>query len=55
MNGKPLQRDVYSWQIEATYLNGAEWKGMLFPGSNKPVRPVSSPSLNNRLCAFTGS
>lgn len=38
MNGKPLQQDVYSWQIEATYLNGAEWKGMLFPGSNKPVK-----------------
>jgi PKD repeat protein len=36
--GKPLQQDAYSWQIEATYTNGTEWRGMLFPGSNKPVK-----------------
>jgi PKD repeat protein len=38
MNGKILQQDVYSWQIEATYINGTEWKGMLFPGSNKSIK-----------------
>jgi PKD repeat protein len=37
-NGKVLQQDAYSWQIEATYINGTEWKGMLFPGSNKYVK-----------------
>ncbi|MDP4262448.1 MAG: PKD domain-containing protein [Bacteroidota bacterium] len=38
VNGQILQQDVYSWQIEATYINGTEWKGMLFPGSNKPIK-----------------
>lgn len=37
-NGKPLQQDAYSWQIEATYKNETEWKGMIYPGSNKPVK-----------------
>jgi hypothetical protein len=38
VNGKILQQDVYSWQIDATYINGVEWKGMLFPGSNKRIK-----------------
>lgn len=33
--GQVLQQDVYSWQIEGTYINGTEWKGMLYPGSSK--------------------
>jgi PKD repeat protein len=37
-NGQILQQDVYSWQIEGTYINGTEWKGMLYPGSNKYVK-----------------
>jgi PKD repeat protein len=37
-NGKPLQQDAYTWQIEATFRNGTEWKGMLYPGSNRPVK-----------------
>ncbi|RYZ47906.1 MAG: PKD domain-containing protein, partial [Sphingobacteriales bacterium] len=37
-NGKPLQQDAYTWQIEATYKNGTEWRGMLYPGSNRPVK-----------------
>lgn len=37
-NGQVLQQDVYSWQIEATYINGTEWKGMLYPGSNKYIK-----------------
>jgi hypothetical protein len=37
-NGQILQQDAYSWQIEGTYTNGTEWKGMLFPGSNKYVK-----------------
>ena len=37
-NGKPLQQDSYIWQIEAIYRNETEWKGMVFPGSNKPVK-----------------
>lgn len=36
--GKPLQQDVYTWQIEATYRNGTEWKGMIYPGSDKPTK-----------------
>lgn len=36
--GKPLQQDAFSWQIEATYRNGTEWKGMIYPGSGKPVK-----------------
>jgi hypothetical protein len=40
--GKPnspvLQQDTYTWQIEATYVNGTEWRGMLYPGSSKPVK-----------------
>lgn len=38
LNGKKLQQDVYSWQIEAEFRNGSEWKGMLFPGKSKPVK-----------------
>ncbi|MGZ8522986.1 MAG: PKD domain-containing protein [Chitinophagaceae bacterium] len=38
LNGKPLQQDVYSWQIEGTFQNGTEWKGMIYPGSNRPVK-----------------
>jgi PKD repeat protein len=38
VNGKTLQQDVYNWQIEATYSNGTEWRGMLFPGSNKAIK-----------------
>ena len=37
-NGQVLQQDVYSWQIEGTYINGTEWKGMKYPGSNKYVK-----------------
>ena len=37
-NGQILQQDAYSWQIEGTYINGTEWKGMLYPGSNKYVK-----------------
>lgn len=37
-NGKPVQQDSYQWQIEAKYMNGTEWKGMIYPGSNKPVK-----------------
>ncbi len=37
-NGKPLQQDAYSWQIEAMFRNETEWKGMLYPGSNKAVK-----------------
>lgn len=38
LKNQPLQQDTYTWQIEATYINDTEWKGMLFPGSNKPVK-----------------
>ncbi len=38
LNGKPLQQDVYSWQIEGIFINGTEWKGMLYPGKNKLVK-----------------
>ena len=38
LNGKPLQQGAYSWQIEAQFRNGSEWKGMLYPGKSKPVK-----------------
>ncbi len=38
LNGKPLQQDVYSWHIEGIFINGTEWKGMLYPGKNIPVK-----------------
>jgi len=38
VNGKSLQQDVYTWEIEATYTNETEWKGMLYPGSGKPIK-----------------
>ncbi|WP_207514861.1 PKD domain-containing protein [Longitalea luteola] len=37
-NGQAVQQDTYGWQIEARYINGTEWKGMLFPNSDKPVK-----------------
>ncbi len=37
-NGKPLQQDVYTWEIEAIYNNETEWKGMIYPGNSKPVK-----------------
>ena len=36
--GEPLQQDAYRWQIEAHYLNGTEWKGMIYPGHSTPVK-----------------
>lgn len=38
LNGKKLQQDVYSWQIEGLFNNGSEWKGMIYPGKSKPVK-----------------
>jgi hypothetical protein len=37
-NGQPLQQDSYGWQIEGRYINGTEWKGMQYPGSDKYVK-----------------
>jgi PKD repeat protein len=37
-NGKPMQQDAYRWQIEARYINGTEWKGMVYPGKSGPVK-----------------
>lgn len=37
-NGQALQQDTYGWQIEARYINGTEWKGMQYPGSDKYVK-----------------
>lgn len=37
-NGQPLPQDTYGWQIEARYINGSEWKGMQYPGSDKYVK-----------------
>jgi PKD repeat protein len=37
-NGQPVQQDTYGWQIEASYINGTEWKGMKYRESAKPVK-----------------
>ncbi|MEI9943771.1 MAG: PKD domain-containing protein [Chitinophagaceae bacterium] len=38
VNGKILQQNAYTWQMEGMYKNGTEWKGMIYPGSSKPVK-----------------
>lgn len=37
-NGKSMQQDVYTWEIEAIYTNETEWKGMMYPGNGKPLK-----------------
>ena len=37
-NGQYIQQDTYGWQIEARYVNGTEWKGMVYPNSDKGVK-----------------
>lgn len=37
-NGQKVQQDAYRWQIEARYINGTEWKGMVFPNQSAPVK-----------------
>jgi PKD repeat protein len=34
-NGENLKQEAYSWFIEAHYINGTEWKGMLNPKTGK--------------------
>jgi hypothetical protein len=36
--GKMVQQDVYIWRIDAFFLNGTEWKGMVYPGKTEPTR-----------------
>lgn len=36
--GKMVQQDVYIWRIDAYFLNGSEWKGMIYPGKTEPTR-----------------
>lgn len=36
--GKSVQQDVYVWRIDAVFLNGTEWPGMLYPGEDRPKR-----------------
>ncbi len=33
--GTIVQQDVYVWRIDAKFLNGSEWLGMIYPGENK--------------------
>ncbi|RYY21250.1 MAG: PKD domain-containing protein, partial [Sphingobacteriaceae bacterium] len=33
MGGAPAPQGVYVWQVDATYINGNEWKGMSYKGS----------------------
>ncbi|MEO7765814.1 MAG: PKD domain-containing protein, partial [Ferruginibacter sp.] len=30
-----VQQDVYVWRIDAKFLNGSEWLGMIYPGDSK--------------------
>lgn len=34
-NGENVKQEAYSWFIEAHYINGTEWKGMLNPKTGK--------------------
>ena len=33
--GAIVQQDVYVWRIDAKFLNGSEWLGMIYPGDSK--------------------
>ena len=33
--GALVQQDVYVWRIDARFLNGTEWLGMIYPGESK--------------------
>jgi PKD repeat protein len=33
--GVPVQQDVYVWRIDAKFMNGSEWEGMLYPGEGQ--------------------
>ena len=33
--GTIVQQDVYVWRIDAKFLNGSEWLGMIYPGDAK--------------------
>ncbi|MEO5893911.1 MAG: PKD domain-containing protein [Ferruginibacter sp.] len=33
--GAVVQQDVYVWRIDAKFLNGSEWTGMIYPGDGK--------------------
>ncbi|MBC7887922.1 MAG: PKD domain-containing protein [Ferruginibacter sp.] len=33
--GTIVQQDVYVWRIDAKFLNGSEWLGMIYPGDSK--------------------
>ena len=37
-DGQTVKQDAYRWQIEARYVNGTEWKGMLYPNQGSPVK-----------------
>ena len=37
-NGQAVLQDSYRWQIEARYINGTEWEGMLYPKTGKRVK-----------------
>jgi hypothetical protein len=39
--GNPVQQDVYIWKIDATFINGTEWKGMKYPYSDTYKRTGS--------------
>jgi large repetitive protein len=33
--GTIVQQDVYVWRIDAKFLNGSEWLGMIYPGDGR--------------------
>ena len=35
-DGKPMPQDVYVWKIEAIFIDGSRWKGMLYKDSKEP-------------------
>ncbi len=38
VKGRGLEQDVYIWKIDATFINGTEWKGMKYPYANNYKR-----------------
>ncbi len=37
-DGGLLQQNAYTWQAEGLYINGTEWKGMVYPDNTHPVK-----------------
>jgi gliding motility-associated-like protein len=40
-NGEPMPQGVYIWKIESKFINGTDWKGMVYKNSSMPHKSGS--------------